>query len=49
MSYHHPNGIPRIQFIFEVAEDGGLIVTAENLGTGKKIAFPRMQLDILKQ
>lgn len=44
-----PRGVPRIQFIFEIAEDGGLIVTAENLGTGKKVVFPRMQLDILKQ
>ncbi|MCK6584976.1 MAG: Hsp70 family protein [Anaerolineales bacterium] len=44
-----PRGVPHIQFIFEIAEDGGIIVSAENLGTGKKIAFPRMQLDILKR
>lgn len=44
-----PRGVPRIQFIFELAEDGGLLVTAENLETGKKVTFPRMQLDILKQ
>ena len=44
-----PRGVPRIQFIFEIAEDGVLLVTAENLGTGKKVTFPRMQLDILKK
>jgi molecular chaperone DnaK (HSP70) len=44
-----PRGVPQIQFMFEVAEDGGLLVTAEHLGTGKEITFLRMQLDILKK
>jgi molecular chaperone DnaK (HSP70) len=44
-----PRGIPRIQFTFEIAEDGTLRVTAENLGTGRRVSFPLMQLQILMQ
>jgi molecular chaperone DnaK len=36
-------------FTFEIAEDGTLQVTAENLGTGKKVTFPLMQLEILER
>jgi molecular chaperone DnaK len=42
-------GTPRIQFTFEIAEDGTLRVMAENLGTGKKVTFPLMQLEILQR
>lgn len=44
-----PRGQPRIQFRFEIDATGLLLVTAENQGTGKKVTFPKMQLDILKQ
>jgi len=44
-----PRGVPLIQFIFEIAEDGILLVAAENSSTGKKVTFPKMQLDILKK
>ena len=44
-----PRGTPRIQFTFEIDADGILRVTAENLGTGKNVAFPLMQLEILTQ
>jgi molecular chaperone DnaK len=44
-----PRGTPRIQFTFEIAEDGTLRVMAENLGTGKKVTFPLMQLEILER
>lgn len=44
-----PRGTPRIQFTFEIAQDGVLRVTAENLGTGKKVTFPLMQLEILER
>jgi hypothetical protein len=44
-----PRAEPRIQFRFEVNEDGVLVVTAENQSTGKKVTFPSMQLDILKK
>ena len=42
-------GTPRIQFTFEIEVDGTLRVTAENLGTVKKVTFPRMQLEILER
>jgi molecular chaperone DnaK (HSP70) len=44
-----PRGEPQIQFTFEIAEDGILLVTAENQSTGKKVTFPRMRLNILKK
>ena len=44
-----PRGTPRIQFTFEIAEGGTLRVTAEDLGTGKKVTFPLMQLEILER
>lgn len=44
-----PRAEPRIQFRFEINEDGVLLVTAENQSTGKKVTFPNMHLDILKK
>lgn len=44
-----PRSVPRIQFTFEIGEDGILLVTAENQGTGKKTTFPRMYLDVLRK
>lgn len=44
-----PRGTPRIQFTFEITEDGTLRVAAENLGTGKKVTFPLMRLEILER
>lgn len=44
-----PRAEPRIQFRFEIDAEGVLLVTAENQSTGKKVTFPQMQLDLLKQ
>ena len=44
-----PRAVPRIQFTFEIGEDGILLVTAENQGTGKKTTFPRMYLDVRRK
>ncbi len=44
-----PRAAPRIQFRFEINEDGVLLVTAENQNAGKKVTFPRMQLDISRK
>lgn len=44
-----PRAEPRIQFRFEINEEGVLLVTAENQGTGKKVTFPQMHLDILRK
>ena len=44
-----PRAEPRIQFRFEIDEDGVLLVTAENQSVGKKVTFPGMHLDILKK
>lgn len=44
-----PRAQPRIQFRFEIDQDGVLLVSAENQGTGKKVTFPKMHLDILRK
>jgi molecular chaperone DnaK len=44
-----PRAHPRIQFRFEIDAAGILLVTAENQNTGKKVTFPKMQLDVLKK
>lgn len=40
-----PRAKPRIQFTFEIGEEGQLTVTALNLETNKSQVFPRMQLE----
>lgn len=42
-------GVPKIQFTFEIMEDGILIVTAEDQRTGKRTTFPRMYLEVRKK
>jgi len=44
-----PRAQPRIQFTFEVGNNGRLIVTALNLETQKEQTFPAMQLEMIQR
>ena len=44
-----PRAQQRIQFQFEISENGVLLVTVTYQGTGKTVTYPSMQLDILSK